>query len=173
MDAAVGSCRTGDSSRLPRGSEHRIGLQSRQSQARSPSDLRSAWHRVARDIPPLREVRTMNSVELLLDLVRIAEVPLYSSYCWLGGQFGCQLSLGEFLRLVEDLLARDVLRLWEIDPQSHDRTELFAVPEGLKERYRSVGELDGRFDPFGLSLTLGASAQVDVEPSWEIDLDFE
>lgn len=116
----------------------------------------------------------MNSVELLLvDLVQIAEAPLYSTYRWLGRQLGRDLPLGEFLRLVDELVARDVLRLWEVDHRSHDRTELFSVPEGLDERYRSADGLDGSFDPFGLSLTLGAAADIEAEPAWEVDFDFE
>lgn len=116
----------------------------------------------------------MNSVELLVvDVVQIAEAPLYSTYRWLGRQLGRDLPLGEFLRLVDELIARDVLRLWEVDHRSHDRTELFGVPEGLQERYEAAEGLDGSFDPFGLSLTLGAAADTDAEPSWEVDFDFE
>jgi hypothetical protein len=116
----------------------------------------------------------MNSVELMVtDLVQIAEAPLYSTYRWLGRQLGRDLPLGEFLRLVDELIARDVLRLWEVDHRSHDRTELFGVPEGLEERYRTAEGLDESFDPFGLSLTLGTAADVEAEPSWEVDFDFE
>lgn len=116
----------------------------------------------------------MNSVELLLvDLVQVAETPLYSAYRWLAKRLGRELPLGEFLRLIEELLASDVLRLWEIDHRSHDRTELFGVPDGLEERYRAIEGLDDRFDPFGFSLTLGPAADVDAEPIWEVDFDFE
>ncbi|MDP9022494.1 MAG: hypothetical protein M3N57_07330 [Actinomycetota bacterium] len=81
--------------------------------------------------------------------------------------------MSEFLRVVDELTARDVLRLWELDHRSHDRTELFGVPEGLQESYRTAAGLDDSFDPFGLSLTLGAAADVEAEPSWEVDFDFE
>lgn len=76
------------------------------------------------------------------------------------------------LLLVDLLLANDVVRLWEIDHRSHDRTELFSVPDGLEERYRSIEGLDDRFDPFGFSLTLGPAADVDAEPTWEVEFDF-
>lgn len=98
----------------------------------------------------------MNSIELLLvDLVRVAEAPLYSAYRWLGKQCGRQLRLGEFLVLVDRLVSMDVLRLWEIDHRSGDRSELYAVPDSLEARYSAIEDLDDRFDPFGLSVTLG------------------
>ncbi len=116
----------------------------------------------------------MNSVELaVIDLVQLAEAPLYSIYRWLGRQLGRDLPLGEFLRLVAELIERDVLRLWEIDHRSHDRMELFRVPGGLKERYHATTGLDDSFDPFGLSMTLRAAANVEAEPSWEVGFDFE
>lgn len=115
----------------------------------------------------------MNSLELMLvDLVAVAESPLYSAYRWLGRRVGRQLSLHEFLGLLDELAQRDVLRLWEVDYRSHDRTELFRVPESLEERYRAAEGLDDRFDPFGLSLTLGAAADREAVPEWEIDFDF-
>lgn len=116
----------------------------------------------------------MNSVELMvIDLVAIAEAPLYSTYRWMGQRLGRELPLGEFVRLVDELIARDVLRLWEVDYGSHDRTELFGVPDDLENRYRATTGLDDSFDPFGLSLTLGPAADVEAEPSWEADFDFE
>jgi hypothetical protein len=44
----------------------------------------------------------MNSVELLLvDLVQVAETPLYSAYRWLAKRLGRELPLSEFLRMIE------------------------------------------------------------------------
>lgn len=110
---------------------------------------------------------------LILDLVQIAEAPVYSTYRWLGRELGRDMPLSEFLRIIGRAIERDVLRLWSIDPRSGDRTELFDVPPDLESRYQNEPELDERFDPFGLSLTLGATADVEAEPEWELDLDFD
>ncbi len=114
----------------------------------------------------------MNPLEaLLIDLVQMAETPLYSAYRWIGKQLGHDVSLTEFLHLVDDLLERDVLQLWSVDQTSHDRTELSQVPEQLEFRYRELGHLEDSFDPFGFSITLGGKALVESKADWEIDLD--
>lgn len=116
----------------------------------------------------------MKSVELLLvDLVQIAEAPVYSTYRWLGRQMGRQLPLRQFLLVVDELVERGVLRLWQVDHPSRDRIEHFSVPESLEDRYRDAELLDDSFDPFGLSLTYGAAADIEVIPQWEVDFDFE
>lgn len=115
----------------------------------------------------------MNSVEhLLLDLVRVGESPLHTSYRWVGRKLGRDMTLDAFLRLVGDLVAQDVLRLWSVD-MSADRTELFAVPSDLIRRYQDEAPDDESYDPFGLSLTLGVNADSQAPPDWEVDLDFE
>jgi hypothetical protein len=116
----------------------------------------------------------MTTVELLLlDLVGIAESPLYSSYRWLDRRLAHKLSLNSFLSFVERLIASDVVRLWSVDARTGDRTELYSIPESLLDRYSELTGLDETFDPFGLSLTLGAAAPDDVaaEPQWSFDLD--
>lgn len=116
----------------------------------------------------------MTAVELLLlDLVGIAETPLYSSYRWLDRRLSHKLSLTSFLAFVDGLLASDVVRLWSVDARTGDRTELYAIPESLLGRYSDAAGLDETFDPFGLSLTLGAAAPDDLgaEPEWSFDLD--
>ena len=110
---------------------------------------------------------------LIVDLVQIAEAPVYSTYRWLGRQLGRDLPLSEFLRVVGQAIEGDLLRLWSIDARSGDRTELLSVPPDLESRYESEAGLDDRYDPFGLSLTLGASANVDAEPEWEFRIDFD
>lgn len=116
----------------------------------------------------------MNGIEaLLVDLVQAAESPLYSSYRWLGRQLGRDVSMPEFLRLVDRLVQLDVLRLWSVDPKSRERTRLPAVPQGLAQQYAGIEDLDDGFDPFVLSLTLGPAADVDSAPEWEVDLDFD
>lgn len=110
---------------------------------------------------------------LIVDLVGIAEAPVYSTYRWLGRQLGRDVSLSEFLHVVGQAIERDVVRLWSIDTGSAERTELFSVPPDLQTRYESEPGLDDRYDPFGLSLTLGASADVDAEPEWKFRLDFD
>jgi hypothetical protein len=116
----------------------------------------------------------MNGVEAqLLNLVQIAESPLYSAYRWLGRQLGRDLSTSEFLRLVDGLVQLDMLRLWSIDPTSQKRSRLSEVPEGLEQRYVAVDGLDDSFDPFALSLTIGPAADLEAEPDWEVDFDFD
>lgn len=117
----------------------------------------------------------MNGIEAcLLDLVQVAESPLYSAYRWLGREVGRQLPMEAFLELVDDLVDDQALCLWSVDPDSERRTELRSVPRGLERRYAELeGELDGSFDPFALSLTLGPRAQVDAEPDWWVDFDFD
>lgn len=110
--------------------------------------------------------------QLIVDLVQIAEAPLYSTYRWLGRQLGRDLSLSEFLRVTEQAVARDVLRLWSVDADTGDRTELFDVPPDLADRYSAAQPIDDTYDPFGLSLTLGVSVDVDAEPDWAFTLDF-
>jgi hypothetical protein len=110
---------------------------------------------------------------LLLELVQIAEAPLYSSYRWLDHRLAGRLSLRSFLALVEGLVVRDVVRLWSVDARTGDRTELYSVPEALGARYSRITDLDESFDPFGLSLTLGPAAPegMTAEPAWSLELD--
>lgn len=110
---------------------------------------------------------------LIIELVQMAEAPLYSTYRWLGQELGRELRLSEFLRIVGGALREDLLRLWSIDPRSGERTEYFAVPPDLEARYSAEPELDGSYDPFGLSLTLGAAADSDADPKWMFHLHFE
>jgi len=115
----------------------------------------------------------MNSIEhSILELAEIAETPLYSALCWLRRRLGGQLSSTGFLEMVNDLVRRDVIRLWSVDPRSGDRTEFYEVPASLEAEYLAVEGLDERFDPFGLSLTTGAVVgAVAEEPEWDFDLD--
>lgn len=110
---------------------------------------------------------------LIADLVQIAEAPLYSTYRWLGRQLGRDVPLSEFLRVVAAAIERDVLRLWSVDAKTGDRTELYEVPPDLERRYVAEPSLDARYDPFGMSLTLGAAADVDAEPEWEFTVNFD
>ncbi len=116
----------------------------------------------------------MNAIEAaLLDLVQVAESPLYSTYRWLGREIGRDLSMTEFCRLVDRLIDEQVVRLWAVDPASEERTEV-RIPDDLERRYEQLGDaLDASFDPFGLSLTLGPRADVDAEPDWSVDLDLD
>lgn len=117
----------------------------------------------------------MNAIEAsLVDLVQVAESPLYSAYRWLGREIGRDLSMSEFLRLVDGLIDDHVVRLWAVDPASEERTEVRTLPDDLERRYAQLAnELDAGFDPFGLSLTLGPRADVDAEPDWSVDLDLD
>lgn len=110
---------------------------------------------------------------LIVDLVQIAEAPLYSTYRWLGRQLGRDVPLSEFLRITNEAIERDVLRLWSVDSETGDRTEVFEVPRDLERRYAAEPSLDERYDPFGMSLTLGAAADVEAEPEWEFTLNFD
>lgn len=110
---------------------------------------------------------------LIVDLVQITETPLYSTYRWLGSQLGRDVPLSEFLRIVADAIERDVLRLWSVDVKTGDRTELYEVPPDLEHLYVAEPSLDSRYDPFGMSLTLGATADVDAEPEWEFTINFD
>jgi hypothetical protein len=110
---------------------------------------------------------------LLLSLVQIAETPLYSAYAWLGKQLGRDLSLTEFLAVIDRLNSEEILRLWKIDPTTGARVDLAKIPSGLEIRYRTYPNLDPSFDPFSLSLTPGLKAPKRPRPEWEVDLDFE
>ncbi len=110
---------------------------------------------------------------LIIDLVQVAEAPLYSTYRWLGHRLGRDVTLDEFLRVVAHAIERDVLRLWSVDAKTGDRTELYEIPPDLESRYIAVMSLDTRYDPFAMSLTLGAAADVDAEPEWEFTINFD
>jgi hypothetical protein len=116
----------------------------------------------------------MNSIELmLLDLVQIAEAPVYPAHRWLSGQLGRESSMAEFLRLLEPLVEEDVVRLWAVDSTTHERVRWRELPSALAQRYAQVPDLDDSFDPFGLSLTLGPAADLDASPDWEAVFDFD
>ncbi|MCL4293787.1 MAG: hypothetical protein KJ056_12290 [Acidimicrobiia bacterium] len=110
---------------------------------------------------------------LILDLVQVGEAPLYSTYRWLGRQLGRDVSLSEFLKAIAAAVERDALRLWSVDVSTGDRTELFGVPADLERRYVAEPLLDARYDPFGISLTLGGAAEAEAEPAWEFMVDFD
>ncbi len=86
---------------------------------------------------------------------------------------GRDLPLSEFLRVVAAAIERDVLRLWHVDAKTGDRTELYEVPADLEGQYATEASLDSRYDPFGISLTLGAAADVDADPDWEFTINFD
>jgi hypothetical protein len=116
----------------------------------------------------------MNAIEQrLLDLLGMAESPLYSAYRWLDDELGQRLSLSAFLLFLNGLLENDSVRLWSVDHESGDRTELFEVSAGLAERYSRYESLDETYDPFSLSLTLGTAVQLDELPeaTWTLDID--
>jgi hypothetical protein len=116
----------------------------------------------------------VNSIDLwLLELLQIAEAPVYSAYRWLGRQLGRELSMAEFLRLLAPLLEGDVVRLWAVDVATEERSRWSEIPPDLEQRYAEVRDLDDSFDPFGLSLTLGLAADLEASPDWEVDFDFE
>ncbi|MET0600772.1 MAG: hypothetical protein ABW167_02175 [Baekduia sp.] len=116
----------------------------------------------------------MNSIDLaLLELVQIAEAPIYPAYRWLSRQLGRELSMAEFFQLLAPLLEDDVVRLWAVDLTTGERSRLSTIPSDLDERYAELTDLDDSFDPFGLSLTLGPSADLESSPDWEVDFDFE
>lgn len=116
----------------------------------------------------------MNSIDLrLLELLQIAEAPVYSAYRWLSRQLGRELSMAEFLRLLATLLEDDVVRLWAVDIATEERSRWSKVPPDLEKRYAEIPDLDDSFDPFGLSLTLGPAADLDASPDWEVNFDFE
>jgi hypothetical protein len=110
---------------------------------------------------------------MLIDLVQIAESPLYSAYRWLGRELGRDVRLDAFLRLIDQLLRDEKLRLWRVDPESQERTRVFRIPAGIERRYTAEPSLDPAFDPFGLSLTLGPEAPRDEDSEWEVDFDFD
>ncbi|MDX6649958.1 MAG: hypothetical protein QOJ97_1909 [Solirubrobacteraceae bacterium] len=115
----------------------------------------------------------MNSIDLmLLDLVQIAETPVYSAHRWQNRQLGRESSMAEFFRALARLVEEDVVRLWAVDSTTHERVRWSEVPSDLDQRYARVPDLDDSFDPFGLSLTLGPAADLDASPDWEVDIDF-
>jgi hypothetical protein len=75
--------------------------------------------------------------------------------------------------VVAGAIELDVLRLWSVDPETGDRTRLYEVPPDLEQRYAGEPSLDARYDPFAMSLTLGAAADVEAEPEWEFTVNFE
>jgi hypothetical protein len=115
----------------------------------------------------------VNSIDLcLLELIQIAEAPVYPAYRWLSRQLGRELPMAEFLRILAPLLADDVVRLWAVDLTIEKRSRWREIPSDLGEQYADLADLDDSFDPFGLSLTLGPAADLDSSPDWEVDFDF-
>lgn len=114
----------------------------------------------------------MNSIERsLLELIRIAETPLYSAYRWLHTDVGRELSLMSFRRMIGKLMNNDVLQLWHTDSVTGVRNRLVSVPGNLEALYASSSDLDDAFDPFGLSLTVGGAVDRNLTTSWTIDFD--
>jgi hypothetical protein len=111
---------------------------------------------------------------LLLELVEMAEAPLYSSYRWTADELGRAVPMSEFLDCVDDLLRQDALRLWSLDVKAREKSRLARLPTGLEQAYGRFEALDGSYDPLDLTLTLGPAANLDSPPpAWELDVDFE
>jgi hypothetical protein len=108
----------------------------------------------------------------LLELLEMAETPLYSAYRWLEKDLSAELSMVEFLRLVDRLIERDMVRLWHVDWETHAGSRVPAVPPDLVERYAAHPDLDEHWDPLGYSLAIGPSADGRQPPEWELDVDF-
>ena len=116
----------------------------------------------------------MNSLKLfLLELVQMSETPMYSGYCYLRDRIGHPISMDEYLEMVRDLIKGEMIHLWFTKFETQERVELLGVDPDLAEQYAVLGHTDPRYDPFCLSLTLGQKANLDVEPDWEVDFDFE
>jgi hypothetical protein len=116
----------------------------------------------------------MNSFELrLLELVQVAESPVYSTFRWLSRQVGHDLAMAEFFRVLNSMVDRDVVRLWAVDAETHERSRWHEVPLDIERRYAEIADLDDSFDPLGLSLTLGPAADVEAAPEWGVDFDFD
>lgn len=109
--------------------------------------------------------------QVILDLVQMAESPLYSTYRWLEHETGRDISFSEFRRVVNGGIEHGVFRLWILDVAG-DRRELIEIPPDLESRYMKEPVLEDSHDPFGMSLTLGAHA-VHEEPDWKVDVDFK
>lgn len=127
--------------------------------------------RSQRTYDDLNRARTDTPVEaLLIDLVQMAETPLYSAYAWLGKQLGRPVAMAEFLSVVDTMMKADVLRLWQVDT---NRTELYELPSDLRQQYASLRHDEPDYDPLGLSITLGDAADRETEPDWKLDIDFD
>lgn len=116
----------------------------------------------------------MNPFEYdLLDLLQMAETPLYSLYRWLEEEvLGTELSMVEFLEMIDSLIERDLVELHHVDWETHVGTVVPAIPAGLMEAYAAHPDLDKVYDPLGYSVALGPAADVRETPDWEIDVDF-
>ena len=109
----------------------------------------------------------------LLDLLSLAETPLYSAYSALNRDFGSRMTLRAFLDFIRREISREEVRLWQVNLDSGARTEFFDVPTELEDRYEELGaELDDAYDPFGYSLAVGRKAPMRPDAGWEADLDF-
>ena len=98
-----------------------------------------------------------------------AEQPLYSAYVFARENAERVLPLDDFLQQVDSLVAEGVLDLWLVSQPI--RARLAQVPEGLGRLYENE-ELDGTYDPLGLSIESGDDATIDVSHDWEADIDF-
>jgi hypothetical protein len=110
---------------------------------------------------------------LILDRAAVAETPLYSITRWVEQESGHPIEMKLVLRIVEDLMTDDRVRLWEVDAVSGDRTELFVMPSALVDRYAANGHTDPSFDPLGLSVTAAEPSPGSAQPAWDIDVDVE
>lgn len=116
----------------------------------------------------------MSSIEhSLLQLLADTETPLYTAYAWLNDRIGRAISIARFLRLLDPLIESDAARLWAVNYATSERVRWHEIPLDLERRYHDVPDLDPAYDPFGLSLTLGPSADLRLEPAWRVDFDFD
>jgi hypothetical protein len=114
-------------------------------------------------------LREVGYLPELLRLLANAEQPLYSAYVFARENAERVLPLDDFLQQVDSLVAEGVLNLWLVSQPI--RARLARVPEGLGRLYENE-ELDGTYDPFGLSIENGHEASLDVSLDWEADIDF-
>jgi hypothetical protein len=106
----------------------------------------------------------------LIEMLQMAETPLYSMYRVLDDDFDGNLPLPAFLEHIDALIQQGVVRLWGMS-DACERVECAGVPPDLEERYGTV-LLDRTYDPFSFTLTLGPAAPDAPEPDWEVDTDF-
>jgi len=115
----------------------------------------------------------VNDIDLTtLDLVCNGEAPLYSTFRWVCRQLDHEFSVDDFLCRVDELLKQDILRLWIVE-RPGCRTRLLVVPQDLATNYEERHLTSDEYDPFALSLTLGANTVRDDAPAWEVDIDFK
>jgi len=111
--------------------------------------------------------------EVIVDVLGDDEEPLGVAYHEVEKRLGREVHAREFLDAINHMLENDVIRLWETDVRSGDRSEVFLLTEDRGLPYLDEMGCGGDVGPAVLTLARGSLARVAAAPAWRVQVNMK